>query len=62
VAGQKNQKSTSAGALTSIWTSIDGKFRIGRSDGESAWFVFKRLDELDNFFAEMNLPIAGGSV
>lgn len=61
VGGQRNQPMTSAGGLTTVWISRDGLYRVGRSEGDSAWFVFKRLLELDNLFAALKLPTAGGS-
>ena len=67
VGGQRGQKVTSRGRLEVVWVSGDGAYRVGRVSGsggaaeQSEWFAFRRLFELDEFFAALGMPTNGGS-
>lgn len=64
--GQRNQRVASRAVLDTVWLgrSLDGAvYRVGRSNDSDgpAWYAFKQLNELDVFFAALNMPTDGGS-
>ena len=63
VSGQLNQPVASRAELECCWMAPDGSMRVGKSmgPGEADWFVFKKLEELDDWFGVMGFPARGGS-
>lgn len=63
ISGQANQQLLSKSEVEWIWMAENGDLRVARSvDGSDGhWYVFKRLYELGDFFAALNLPVEGGT-